>query len=223
IDQTRHVVVAALIWISTLANWIFVLCRTDPDAPKHSGLSLLLVPMDQSGVEVRPIRNIVGDTMFNEVFFTDARTAGEHVVGEVNDGWTVAMTLLGFERGVSATSDAIRFRADLDRLLALAAERGKDGDPHIRERLAWCYGRVSIMRVRGFQELTRFLNGEPLGAQSAITKLFWSEYFQRAAELAVEIIGMDALTPRGQGTNAAISMAEVGTPNSSSAWLESAL
>lgn len=95
------------------------------------------------------------------------------------------MTLLGFERGVSATSDAIRFRVDLDRLFALAKEHGKSGDPHIREKLAWCYGRVSITRMRAFTELTRFLDGERPGAESAITKLFWSEYLQRATELAL--------------------------------------
>ena len=114
------------IWTSAghLANWIFVLARTDPDAPKHKGISFLLVPMDQPGVEVRPIQMITGETEFNEVFFTDARCPKDNVVGEVNNGWAVAMTLLGYERGEAAATFPIMFRTELDRLLALAAAVG---------------------------------------------------------------------------------------------------
>lgn len=225
LDGDEWLINGSKIWTSAghLANWIFVLCRTDMDATKHKGISLLLVPMNQPGVEVRPIKNIVGESMFNEVFFTDARTVKDNVVGDVNAGWTVAMTLLGFERGVGATTDAIRFQADLDRLFALARERGMTHDPYIRERLAWCYSRVAIMRYRGYQALTRFLRGEHPGAESAITKLVWSEYYQRETELAMEILGEDVLTPSGHGTNGAIATADPGTPNSSRAWTESAL
>jgi len=225
LDGDEWVINGSKIWTSCghLANWIFVLCRTDPDAAKHRGISLLLVPMEQAGVEVRPIRNIVGESMFNEVFFEDARAAKGNVVGEVNVGWTVAMTLLGFERSVGATTDAIRFRADLDRLFALARDKGKTNDPRIRERLAWCYGRVEIMRYRGYQALTRFLKGENPGADSAITKLIWSEYLQEETTLAMEILGADVLTPSGPGTNGAITATDPGTPNTSRAWVESAL
>ena len=126
LDSGEWVINGSKIWTSAghLANWIFVLCRTDMDAPKHRGISFLLVPMDQPGVEVRPIKNMVGQSMFNEVFFTDARTAADNVVGEVNAGWSVAMTLLGFERGTSVTTDAIRFQTEIDRLFDLAKERG---------------------------------------------------------------------------------------------------
>ena len=225
LDGDEWVINGSKIWTSCghLANWIFVLCRTDPDAARHRGISLLLVPMEQAGVEVRPIRNIVGESMFNEVFFEDARAAKGNVVGEVNAGWTVAMTLLGFERSVGATTDAIRFRADLDRLFALARDKGKTDDPRIRERLAWCYGRVEIMRYRGYQALTRFLKGENPGADSAITKLIWSEYLQEETTLAMEILGADVLTPSGPGTNGAITATDPGTPNTSRAWVESAL
>src|SRR5947209_16176998 len=105
---------------------IFVLCRTDPTAPKHRGISFLLCPMDQPGVEVRPIKMISGESEFNEVFFTDARCPKENVVGSVNGGWAVAMTLLGYERGEAAAVMPIRFRAELDRLLLLAKEYGRD-------------------------------------------------------------------------------------------------
>ncbi len=213
------------IWTSAaqFANWIFVLCRTDPDAAKHKGISLLLVPMDQPGIEVRPIVNMLGEAIFNEVFFTDARTSAANVVGPVNNGWTVAMTLLGFERGASATTDAIRFEAGLERLFALAREHDRHRDPHIREQLAWCHGRVEVMRSRGYQALTRFLRGDNPGAEAAITKIMWSEYFQRETELAMEILGPEALTPDGRGANGAIAMPDPGTANTSRAWVESAL
>ena len=150
--------------------------------------------MDQPGVEVRPIRNMAGYSLFNEVFFTDARTAAHEVVGGVNDGWRTAMALLGFERGVTATTDAIRFRAELDRLFALARERGLTSDPRVRDRLAWCHGRVEVMRFRGYQALTRSLNGARPGPESAISKIIWSEYAQAYTELAMEILGPEALT-----------------------------
>ena len=114
------------IWTSAgpTANWIFVLARTEPAAPKHKGLSLLLVPMDQPGVEVRPIVNAAGHASFSEVFFTDARTPAVNVVGQRGDGWSTAMTLLGFERGSQITTAAIDFGRDLARLRELAHERG---------------------------------------------------------------------------------------------------
>ncbi|MGB5151394.1 MAG: acyl-CoA dehydrogenase family protein [Mycobacterium sp.] len=225
LDSDEWVINGSKIWTSAghLANWIFVLCRTDLDAPKHRGISFLLVPMDQPGVEVRPIKNMVGQSMFNEVFFTDARTAAGNIVGEVNGGWSVAMTLLGFERGTSVTTDAIRFQTEMERLFALAKERGRTNDPRIREQLAWCYGRVEVMRCRGYQALTRFLRGEYPGAEAAMTKIIWSEFFQRETALAMEILGSDVLTPSGVGTNGAMVTADLGTPNSSLAWVESTL
>src|SRR5439155_4696939 len=108
-------------------NMIFVLSRTDPEAPKHRGITFLLVPMDQPGVEVRPIKMMSGDSEFNEVFFTDARCPAENVIGGVNNGWAVAMTLLGYERGEAATVLPIMFRAEYDRLVQRArVHRGGD-------------------------------------------------------------------------------------------------
>jgi len=213
------------IWTSAaqFANWIFVLCRTDPDAAKHKGISLLLVPMDQPGVVVRPIVNMLGEAIFNEVFFTDARTTAANIVGPVNNGWTVAMTLLGFERGASATTDAIRFEAGLERLILLARDHDRNSDPHIREQLAWCHCRVEVMRSRGYQALTRFLRGDNPGAEAAVSKIMWSEYFQRETEVAMEILGPEALTPDGRGAHGVIAMPDPGTANSSRAWVESAL
>jgi alkylation response protein AidB-like acyl-CoA dehydrogenase len=166
---------------------------------------------------------MLGEAIFNEVFFTDARTTAANIVGPVNNGWTVAMTLLGFERGASATTDAIRFEAGLERLILLARDHDRNSDPHIREQLAWCHGRVEVMRSRGYQALTRFLRGDNPGAEAAVSKIMWSEYFQRETEVAMEILGPEALTPDGRGAHGVIAMPDPGTANSSRAWVESAL
>lgn len=225
LDGDQWVINGQKTWTSAghLADHIFVLARTDAGAPKHKGISFLLVPMDQPGVEVRPITNMAGYALFNEVFFTDARTGAQEVVGAVNDGWRTAMALLGFERGVTATTDAIRFRGDLDRLIALARERGLTTDPRLRERLAWCHGRVEVMRFRGYQALTRSLSGQPLGPESAISKIIWSEYFQAYTELAMEILGPEALAATGQPTGGMLQMPEAGTENSALSWVETFL
>ena len=225
LDGDEWVINGQKTWTSAghLADHIFVLARTDPDAPKHRGISFLLVPMDQPGVEVRPIRNLAGYALFNEVFFTDARTGAGEVVGGVNNGWVTAMALLGFERGVTATTDAIRFRGDLDRLIALARERGATDDPRIRDRLAWCHSRVEVMRFRGYVALTRALAGQRPGPESAISKIIWSEYAQAYTELAMEILGPEALAPTGQATGGLLQMPEAGTENSPLSWVETFL
>jgi alkylation response protein AidB-like acyl-CoA dehydrogenase len=220
LDGDEWVINGQKIWTSGghQANWIFVLCRTDASAPKHRGISFLLCPMDQAGVEVRPIKMISGDSEFNEVFFTDARAAADHVVGGVNAGWAVAMTLLGYERGEAAATLPIEFRAELDRLLALAKERGATVDPRIRQRLAWCYSKVEIMRYLGYRVLTGFVRGQPPGPESSISKLYWSEYHQAATELAVDILGLDALVPSGRRPESAFRTDDMGAPNSSASW-----
>ncbi len=222
LDGDEWVINGQKTWTSSghTADHIFVLTRTDASAPKHRGITFLLVPMDQPGIEVRPIVNMAGYSLFNEVFFTDARTAAHEVVGGVNDGWRVAMALLGFERGVSATTDAIRFRADLDRLIALARERGLTADPRIRDRLAWCHGKVEVMRFRGYQALTRSLAGARPGPEAAISKVIWSEYAQTYTELAMEILGPEAVMMTGQRTGGLLQMPEHGTENSARAWVE---
>jgi alkylation response protein AidB-like acyl-CoA dehydrogenase len=213
------------IWTSagSTANWIFLLARTDPDAPKHKGLSLLLVPMDQSGVTVRPIVNAAGHSSFTEVFLTDARTTSGNVLGGVGNGWRTAMALLGFERGSAVTTVAIEFGRDLQRLCDLARDRELNTEPRIREGLAWCYSRVQIMRYRGYRGLTASLNGELPGADAAISKVIWSEYFHRYTDLAAEILGLDALGPLGPGNGGSRVVPEAGTPNSPSCWMEELL
>lgn len=164
LDGDEWVINGHKIWTSagTTANWTFLLARTDPSAAKHRGLSFLLVPMDQPGVVVRPIVNAAGHSSFSEVFLTDARTSAGNVVGRVGDGWSTAMTLLGFERGSHIATAAIDFERDLQRLCELARDRGLHTDPRVRDGLAWCYARVQIMRYRGYRDLTLALtDGRP--------------------------------------------------------------
>ncbi len=209
------------VWTSVAhrANWIFLLARTDPQAVGHAGLSFLLCPLGQPGIEIRPIRQLTGDSDFNEVFFTGARTPADLVVGAPGEGWQVAMTLLGHERGEEAATNPILFRAELDRLLALAAEHGRDHDPLIRQRLAWCYARVEIMRYLGYRILTQVLSGSELGAAASVAKLYWSEYHVAATELALDIEGLDGLVPEGRGPLRAVRTDDPGAPNSTGSWL----
>ena len=221
LDGDEWVINGQKIWTSAgmTANWIFVLCRTDPDAAKHKGISFLLCPMDQEGIEVRPIAMMSGESEFNETFFTDARTAKENVVGEINGGWAVAMTLLGYERGEAAATTPIAYRSELDRLLEMAKERGVAEDPLIRQRLAWAYSKVEIMRFMGMGTLTRFLNGAQPGPSESLFKLYWSEYHKAVTELAVDILGADAMWVEGQQPMTSFSTDLPGAPNSSASWV----
>jgi EAL domain-containing protein (putative c-di-GMP-specific phosphodiesterase class I) len=195
LDGDQWILNGQKIWTSAghLADHIFTLARTDPDAPRHKGISFLLVDMRQPGVEVRPIRMISGESEFNEVFYTDATTPKDEVIGGVNNGWAVAMTLLGYERGEAAATLPIRYQAEIDRLLLLAKERGVADDPVIRQRIAACYGKVQIMRYNGMRVLTKFLQGHHPGPDGAISKLYWSEYHKEVTELAIDILGAEAL------------------------------
>jgi alkylation response protein AidB-like acyl-CoA dehydrogenase len=220
LDGDEWVINGQKIWTSMahVANWIFVLARTEPDAPKHKGITFLLVPMDQAGIEVRPIRMMTGWSEFNETFFTDARTEKSNVVGQVNAGWAVAMTLLGYERGEAAATFPIMFRAELDRLIELARATGAARDPLVRQRLAWCHSKVEIMRYLGMRTLTKFLaGGEPGPAESSF-KLYWSEYHKVVTELGVDILGPAALTPAGRVATA-FRADDVGAPNDSASWV----
>jgi alkylation response protein AidB-like acyl-CoA dehydrogenase len=200
------------------ANWIFALCRTDTDAPKHRGISFILIPMDQEGVEVRPIKMMSGDSEFNETFFTDARAQKDHVIGRVNDGWRVAMTLLGFERGKDAAVGPMGFRNELDRLVAMAKENGKINDPLIRDRILQAHETVSVMRFMGYGSLTKFMRGDAPGAESAINKLTWSEYHRTLTELAMDILGPASLVAKGRGPSNVFRHDSKGAPNSTKSW-----
>ncbi len=221
LDGDEWVLDGQKIWTSYahLANWIFVLVRSDATAPRHKGITFLLVPLRQPGIEVRPITMLNGQREFNEIFFTGARTASDNVVGTVNAGWSVAMTLLSHERGEEAATNPVMFRNEFDRLVELARSRGRLDDPVIRQRIADCYVRVETMRFLGLRILTGYLRDGSLGPEASISKLYWSEYHRIAAALAVDILGADALIPSGRMPPRAFRTDDPGAPNSTASWV----
>ncbi len=195
LDGDEWVINGQKVWTTQaqFADYIFLLARTNPDAPKHAGISYLLVPMKQPGIEVRPIAQIDGSADFNEVFFADARCPKDNVVGGVDNGWKVAMTTLGFERGSSATTGHRRFQRELDQIIAEAKKNGASADPLVRQRLATAWSKVKIMEINGYRSLTDALNGtHHMAALGAANKMYWSEFHQQTMELAMDILGMDA-------------------------------
>jgi alkylation response protein AidB-like acyl-CoA dehydrogenase len=201
------------------ANWMFLLARTNPSASKHRGLTFLVLPMDQPGVEVRPIKALSGESEFNEVFLSGATTSLDHVVGEIDGGWAVASTLLGLERGEEAATNPILFRAELDRLVAMATERGADHDPVRRQQLADLHVRCEIMRFLGLRILTGVLHAGSLGPEASISKLYWSEYHQRATRVALDVLGADALALDGRGPLRAYRTDDPGAANTTGSWI----
>ena len=194
LDGNTWVVNGQKVWTTNahLSDWCFVLCRTDPDTPAREGLSYILVPMDQPGVTVRPLRQMTGSAEFNEVFLDDARTAADLVVGRVNDGWRVAMATLGFERGAAALAEQLRFERELWDIVDLARKNGAAEHPVVRQRLSQSYIGVQIMGYNALRVLsaTDLASVESAGS---IGKLYWSTWYQRLGELAMDILG-----PAGQ-------------------------
>ena len=196
LDGDEWVISGQKVWTTQagFADYIFLLARTDPEAPKHAGISYLLVPMKQPGVEARPITQVDGSAEFYEVFFDNARCPKENVVGGVNNGWKVAMTTLGFERGTSATTGHRRFEKELEIIVAKARENGRIDDPLVRQRLAHAWSKVQIMRINGLRSLTAVVQQKKdlgVAALGATNKMYWSEYHRDVMELAIDILGMD--------------------------------
>ena len=181
------------------ADWCFVVTRTNPAAPPHQGISYLLVPMDQPGVTVRPLRQPTGTSEFNEVFFDDARTPADMVVGEVNGGWKVAMATLGFERGTAFLGQQIAFERELWQLVDVARKVGAADDPHIRQRLAEAYAGVKIMGYSGMRMVTALARTGKVGPEASIGKLYWSTWHRNLGELAMEVLGPAGQVYSGEG------------------------
>ncbi len=178
------------------ADYCFLLTRTDHESPKHKGISYLLVPMKQPGVEVRGITQPDGTAEFCEVFFTDARCPKDNVVGGVNNGWKVANSTLAFERGQSATTGFRRFEEEFGLLRQQAEANGKISDADIRQRLIRFYTKIQILRINGLRNLSAALNGSNdrgTVALGATNKMFWSEMHQAAMELALDIYGANSM------------------------------
>ncbi|MBC9727136.1 acyl-CoA dehydrogenase family protein [Streptomyces sp. TRM68367] len=176
------------IWTSLAheADWCFVLARTEPGSRRHHGLTFLLVPMDQPGrIEVRPIRQMTGTSDFNEVFFDGAHARVEHVVGAEGDGWRVAMSLLGFERGVSTLAQQIGFAEELANVVRTAVRTGAADDPDVRARLVRQWAELRTMRWNAL----RTLGGSGDAGAASAAKLLWAGWHQRLGELAMLVRG----------------------------------
>jgi alkylation response protein AidB-like acyl-CoA dehydrogenase len=181
------------IWTTfgSYADWLYVVVRTDPAAvPKHKGLSFLIVPAHQPGVDIRPIRNMMGDDEFCEIFFTGARTKADLVVGEVNDGWNVAMGALGVERGSLMMPMQLRVEREADALLELVKDRNLSAS--LRHRILDAWVTVRVMRNTNLRTLAEVLRGDQVGPQATTAKLFASGQHQRVLELAMEVLAEDA-------------------------------
>ena len=198
LDGDEWIINGQKVWTTQaqFADYVFLLTRTDPQAPKHKGISYLLVPMRQPGVEVRPITQPDGTAEFNEVFFDNARCPKENVVGGVNNGWVVTNTTLAHERGMSATTSYRRFEEELKHMITAARERGLIDDPQIRQGLMRYYSKIQLLRINGLRGLTATLNkAKDMGvvALGATNKMFWSEMHRDAMELALDIFGADSM------------------------------
>lgn len=197
-EGDQWVVDGQKVWTSLahVADWCFVLGRTEPGSRRHAGLSYLLVPMRQAGVEVRPIEQLTGGAEFNEVFFTDARTDADLVVGEPGQGWRVAMATLGFERGVSTIGQQVGFARELDGVVALAERNGALDDPVIADRLVRARMGLEVMRLNALRTLSDGASrpGQAPDGSASIAKLVWATWHRRLGELAMEVAGPDGIT-----------------------------
>ena len=191
----RWLVTGQKTWTSLAqyAQWAFVLCRTDPSSERHAGLSYLLVPMDQQGIEVRPIVQVTGGSEFNEVFFDDAVTEAAMVVGGAGNGWAVAMGTLGFERGASTLGQQTGYRRELDSLLELARANGSIRDPSLRQDLMRSYSELEILRYNQLRMLTALVADGVPGPEMSIGKLYWASWHRRLGELGMRVRGTSAM------------------------------
>jgi alkylation response protein AidB-like acyl-CoA dehydrogenase len=197
-DGDEWVINGQKVWTTQaqFADYCFVLARTDPEVKKQAGISYLLVPMRQPGVEVRGIVQPDGTAEFNEVFFNDARCPVENVVGGVNNGWKVANDTLGFERGMSATTGYRRFEDEYLQMVEKARENGRIEDPIVRQGLVRYYTKIQILRINGLRSLTATVQGRKDLAVTVLgvtNKMFWSEMHRDAMELCLDIWGSEAM------------------------------
>jgi alkylation response protein AidB-like acyl-CoA dehydrogenase len=178
------------VWTSLahLADWCFVLARTEPGSSGPHGLSYLLVPMKRPGIQVRPIEQITGTSEFNEVFFDDARTDAALVVGGAGNGWRIAMGTLGFERGVATLGQQVGFRRELEALMTLATRTGVAQDPIISEKLARAWIGLQVMHAHARRTLASVATRTP-GTESSVAKLLWAHWHRELGELAMTVRG----------------------------------
>ncbi|MGH9845073.1 MAG: acyl-CoA dehydrogenase [Blastocatellia bacterium] len=200
LDGDHFVVNGQKIWTSLahVADWCLLLVRTDPNAPKHKGITALLVDMHSPGVTVRPLKQMTGDASFNEVFFDNVRVPVANVLGEVNKGWQTAITTLMNERANLGTGIYVQFKRNLDQLVARARQIKRNGkpaseDPVLRQKIAQAYTELEVFRLTNTRALSKMHRDSVPGPEGSILKIQWSEYNQRFQQIAMEVLG-----PHGQ-------------------------
>jgi alkylation response protein AidB-like acyl-CoA dehydrogenase len=193
-DGDDYVVNGQKIWTTNAMHGdkIFTIVRTEPGSERHKGLSMMLIDMDQAGVEARPLKQMSGASEFGEVFFTDARVPAKDCLGEIGAGWRTAMLLLSFERGASGVGQYTEFRRQYDEIVAEARRFGRSDDPVARQKLANCLVELECLRYHAMHILTQVEKGKDLGAESSMTKLQWSETFQDLWEAFDDVLGPEA-------------------------------
>jgi alkylation response protein AidB-like acyl-CoA dehydrogenase len=198
LDGDAWVINGQKVWTSLAhwAQWCFVVARTEKGSKRHAGLSYLLVPLDQPGVDVRPIIQLTGDSEFNEVFFDDARTDADLVVGQPGDGWRVAMGTLTFERGVSTLGQQIVYARELSAVVELAKKTGAADDPLIRERLTRSWAGLRAMRSYALATMDVEGGGRAAGKDN-VSKLLWANWHRELGEIAMDVQGKAGLALPG--------------------------
>ena len=202
-----YVVTGQKVWSSyaQFADWGIALVRTDLNAGKHKGISMLAVPMDAKGVDVRPLRQMTGDSEFNEVFLDDVEVPAANLIGQENEGWRVAGTTLANERGASFVwKEQVRNEVVIEQLWKACAGAAVLGDPLVRQRLARAWIDVELLRLHNARTLARLSRGEDLGSDSSVVKLFWATTSQRLYETACDVLGPEAMLSSGDWVHGAL-------------------
>ncbi len=189
-DGDHYVIQGQKTWASrgAFADWLFGMFRTDPESERHHGLSFILVPLDTPGITLRPIAQLDGETGFAEVFFDGARVPVEHRLGAEGEGWSVAMSTAGFERGLMLRSPA-RFQDTAARLVSLLRENAADASDSLRDEVVRCWMGAEAYALETYRTVSRLVAGGKIGAEASLNKIFWSELDIRMHELALQILG----------------------------------
>jgi alkylation response protein AidB-like acyl-CoA dehydrogenase len=200
LEGDHFVVNGQKVWTSMghVADWCFLLVRTDPGAAKHKGISFLLVDMKTPGITVRPLRQITGEAEFNETFFDNVRVPRDNLVGTLNEGWGVAITTLAYERDLLTFIRSISLRNALHRLVRLAQRRGRNTDPVIRQKIAELWIGEQALQLNGYRSLTKILKGGAPGPEGSTSKLSWSQLDQELALTATQVIGPASQIAEGE-------------------------
>ena len=227
-DNGDHFVVnGQKIWTSSgpIADWGILLARTDPRAAKHKGISCVLLNMRQPGVEVRPLKQLTGHSLFSEVFMTNARAEKSDLVGNLNEGWAIAQTTLGYERGGNSLGRVTRYAIAFSQLVKATKQLRRGGrplleDPAVRARMGKLYAELEVQRYAGLRVLSALDKGDSPGAASSITKLSYTEFEKRYYETALEILGPwgQLMTAREEFEEIDTSSGEAGTWATAFLW-----